>query len=92
MQTAGIQHLKLVMSDTLVEHITECTPLHIYFYTAGAYATDTRTFGQGTGLILLDELRCTGNETRLINCPSNEIGVHNCRHVEDIGVSCPGNL
>ena len=62
------------------------------FYFIGAFATDTRTFGQGTGLILLDELQCTGNETRLIDCPSNEVGAHNCAHFEDIGVSCAGIL
>ena len=64
--------------------------LGVFFHCVGAVATDIRTFGQGTGLILLDELGCTGNETRLINCSSNEVGVHNCRHSEDIGVSCPG--
>lgn len=31
---------------------------------------------------------CTGSETRLIDCPNNGVGVHNCVHTEDAGVTC----
>ncbi len=36
----------------------------------------------------LDELRCSGTESRLINCPANAIGVEDCSHSEDIALSC----
>ena len=40
--------------------------------------------------IWLDNVKCQGNETKLIDCPANQLGVHNCRHGQDayVGVSC----
>ena len=45
-------------------------------------------FGEGTGLILLDDVACNGNEESLFSC-SHE-STHNCYHGEDVGVSCYG--
>ncbi|XP_064388372.1 soluble scavenger receptor cysteine-rich domain-containing protein SSC5D-like isoform X2 [Halichondria panicea] len=44
-----------------------------------------------TTLIWLDELRCSGTESRLINCPANTIGVEDCSHSEDIALVCTEN-
>ncbi len=38
--------------------------------------------------IWLDDLRCTGFESRLIDCPQNLIGSHNCDHSDDVALSC----
>ena len=54
----------------------------------GAIARSQAFFGQGTGAILLDQVGCTGNETRLVDCSSNPIGIHDCSHFEDAGVTC----
>uniref|UniRef100_A0A3B3UI76 Neurotrypsin n=1 Tax=Poecilia latipinna TaxID=48699 RepID=A0A3B3UI76_9TELE len=45
-------------------------------------------FGQGSGPILLDAMKCTGNELFLDQCPHSDWEQHNCDHMEDAGVSC----
>ncbi|XP_033106180.1 deleted in malignant brain tumors 1 protein-like [Anneissia japonica] len=45
-------------------------------------------FGQGTGPIYLDDVRCTGQETSITLCQHPGIGIHNCYHTEDAGVEC----
>jgi len=42
----------------------------------------------GRGLILLDDVNCFGNESSLLNCRHNGIGISNCNHVKDAGVNC----
>ena len=54
----------------------------------GVTAVSFATFGSGTGSIWLDNVQCVGTETRLIDCPANAIGSHNCVHSEDAGVRC----
>lgn len=44
----------------------------------------------GSGPIYLDNVGCTGSESSLLECTHNGIGVHNCRHTDDIGVKCQG--
>ncbi len=36
----------------------------------------------------LDELRCRGTESRLIDCPANTIGDEDCSHLEDVALVC----
>ena len=43
-------------------------------------------FGAGTGPIHYDNVACTGSESRLANCSSQER--NNCNHNEDAGVVC----
>ncbi len=54
----------------------------------GAVATVRAFFGQGMGPIFLDDVSCSGSELRLVNCPANPVGQHNCVHFEDAGVRC----
>ncbi|XP_041473168.1 deleted in malignant brain tumors 1 protein-like isoform X2 [Lytechinus variegatus] len=51
-------------------------------------ATTNARFGQGTGPIHMDDTRCYGSETSILDCVNRGIGVHNCRHSEDAGVIC----
>ena len=45
-------------------------------------------YGQGSGPILLDQVQCFGNESDIFDCPRNDIGMHNCVHDQDAGVTC----
>lgn len=45
-------------------------------------------FGEGLSRIHLDELNCNGSESNLLECAANELGDHNCAHIEDAGVIC----
>ena len=54
----------------------------------GAITLSQAYFGQGTGPIFLNNVRCTGTELSLMRCQSNGLGVHNCAHSEDAGVRC----
>lgn len=44
--------------------------------------------GPTTQQIWLDSLQCTGTELTLASCPHQPFGVHDCSHIEDVGVRC----
>ena len=61
----------------------------VYLLSFYAAATAlTHGYFIGVGMIWLDDVQCIGNETRLIDCPANVPGVHDCLHSADVGVAC----
>ncbi|XP_032869704.1 deleted in malignant brain tumors 1 protein-like, partial [Amblyraja radiata] len=59
----------------------ECGPLEYIEY-------DARKYGQGSGPIWIDEMKCSSHESALWQCQFDPWGQHNCDHREDAGVSC----
>ena len=47
-------------------------------------------FGEGSGLILLDDVNCIGSEKTIFACFHRDFGEHDCKHYEDVGVVCYG--
>ncbi len=58
------------------------------FSRGGAVAHLNAFFGQGSGPIFFDQTECIGNESKLIDCTSSGVAVHNCGHNEDAAISC----
>ncbi|KAG7331029.1 hypothetical protein KOW79_004998 [Hemibagrus wyckioides] len=51
-------------------------------------ATRVFTATAGTGRIWLDDLQCTGTESSIFDCRHAGMGVNNCGHGEDAGITC----
>ena len=52
----------------------------------GATTSCCAAYGHGSGPVHMDDVRCVGNESSLIDCPHS--GCHDCGHNEDAGVQC----
>ncbi|XP_072113000.1 scavenger receptor cysteine-rich domain-containing group B protein-like [Mobula birostris] len=52
------------------------------------FIENSATFGEGTGPIWLDDVRCRLGDSLLWQCPSSSWGQHNCKHKEDVGIIC----
>ena len=70
--------------------ITQSSGVTFWYFSPceGAVALTLGAVPDGAGQIWLDNVNCRGSETRLIDCPANPLGIHNCVHSEDAGVRC----
>lgn len=51
-------------------------------------AISTAVFGKGSGQVLLDDVKCRGDEASIMLCPHKGLHYHNCDHSQDVGVVC----
>ena len=59
--------------------------------TAGSTAFRRAEFGEGSGIVYLEGLECTGDEDSLLDCPMDvELGLSLCEHSNDAGIRCHG--
>eukprot|EP00731_Ephydatia_muelleri_P036913 Em0353g2a len=93
----GPIHMSNVVCNGTEQSISQCQhtdPIGcIHFEDAGvvckrSLSVGLSLFGPGTGPIFIDSIRCVGNETSLLNCRLEEIGLSTCFHFEDISVIC----
>ena len=61
------------------------TPLISYCF-SDAEARFEAFYGEGTDPIIMDDVKCNGLESSLLQCRG--VFTHNCQHREDAGVSC----
>ena len=52
------------------------------------FKMNINVYGIGSGVILLDDVQCSGTERHISECSHRKWGVHDCRHSEDVAVSC----
>ena len=49
-------------------------------------------FGRGNGPIYLERFRCNDGDAKLMDCALPPIGLHDCDHSQDAGVTCVGEI
>ncbi|XP_078402177.1 CD5 antigen-like [Cetorhinus maximus] len=54
--------------------------------------TQNTSYGEGTGDIWLEDVKCDGTELSLDQCSANPQVGNKCTHREDIGVTCSGSV
>jgi hypothetical protein len=63
-----------------------CRQLGLRFSSSSCCAA----YGQGVGMIWMDNLACVGTESSLESCSHIGWGNHDCSHSEDAGACCLG--
>lgn len=57
-------------------------------YKSASSFTKRASYGEGVGIIWLDNVQCDGVEESLLFCSHLGLATHNCQHSEDSGVVC----
>ncbi|XP_078391152.1 scavenger receptor cysteine-rich type 1 protein M130-like [Cetorhinus maximus] len=79
-----------VCSESLNRHDAEVICKQLQCGPLASIEYSTRSFGEGSGRIWLDEIECISHESTIWQCRTDPWGQHNCNHREDAGVLCSG--
>ena len=69
---------------------TEATVMCKQLGYIGGSVKKSAYFGEGSGLVLLDDVNCDGDESSIFACNHRNFEENDCRHYEDVGVICYG--
>lgn len=81
----------MMNGDSLVKKKRKVFKCFFFFTLYGSGVSKARPmgyFGAGKGIIHLTNVRCTGKESFLGECPSKGQDSHTCKHGQDAGVVC----
>uniref|UniRef100_A0A8C6SYS9 Lysyl oxidase homolog n=1 Tax=Neogobius melanostomus TaxID=47308 RepID=A0A8C6SYS9_9GOBI len=73
--------------DDFSQHAAQVVCRELGYVDAVSWSPSSK-YGKGEGPIWFDNLHCTGKERTVAQCPSNGIGISDCKHTEDVGVVC----
>ena len=76
------------MDRAVLGHMTIICCFFPFFFLFIAIAVTRAAFGQGTGLLVLYNVGCTGTEFSLLSCSHQVVGITSCSHFKDAGVVC----
>ena len=65
----------------------------LFFFCSSAAQTEPSSsqYGTGEGPILLDDIKCSGDEASLLQCNKSPLAAGtNCDHSEDVAITCQG--
>uniref|UniRef100_A0A8W8JKD5 SRCR domain-containing protein n=1 Tax=Magallana gigas TaxID=29159 RepID=A0A8W8JKD5_MAGGI len=77
-----------VCDDEINENVSAvvCRTLGLPWATSEVYGG--AVYGQGSGPIWLDNVKCEGTEARIQDCQHDAWGTNNCDHTEDASINC----
>lgn len=82
-------YLSIVKPD---QNIYDIYSLHLFYIYTYLFNSNGISLGNavddGSGTIWLDDMGCTGSESKLKYCSHAGWGIENCDHAEDVGVLC----
>ena len=71
--------------------VTSCQSPGPLSSSAAQVEASSSQYGVGEGPILLDDVKCSGNEASLLQCNKSPLAAGtDCDHTEDVAITCQG--